>query len=293
MTRVDFHMHTTHSDGSYAPAELIRYCKVKGLGCVSVTDHDTMSSFEECDKEARELGIELIPGVEISAQFEPGTLHILGFFLDRHQPKLKAVLDEIQKARRERNPQIIQKLNALGIEISMKEVVEEAYANTEGMADKQIGRPHFAKVLLKKGAVKSLEEAFDKYLGKGKPAYVDKRRVTSEEAIGLINQAGGIASVAHPKQMKLAPDTLEKEIGKLVDQGLGAIEVYNSCQRPYENAIYQRIAKRFNLVETGGSDFHGANKPDVDLGFLGENVNLGYSMVESLRERIAKRSGGL
>lgn len=293
MTRVDFHMHTTHSDGSYTPTELIRYCKVKGLACVSVTDHDTISSFDEADEAAKDLGIELIPGVEISAQFEPGTLHILGFFMDRHQPKLKAVFEEIQKARRERNPQIIQKLNALGIDISMKDVVEEAYANTEGMADKQIGRPHFAKVLLKKGVIKTLEEAFDRYLGKGKLAYVDKRRVTSEEAINLINQAGGIASVAHPKQMKLAPDTLEKEIGKLVDQGLGGIEVYNSCQRPYENTIYQRIAKRFNLVQTGGSDFHGANKPDVDLGFLGDDVSLGYDMVEALRERIAKRSGRL
>ncbi|HXV27334.1 MAG TPA: PHP domain-containing protein, partial [bacterium] len=247
MKRVDFHMHTTHSDGSYTPRELMHYCKTKGLECVSVTDHDTMSSFEDCEEEAGKLGIELIPGVEISAQFEPGTLHILGFFLDRENPELKAVLADIQKARRERNPQIIQKLNAAGIEITMEEVIQEAASKSEGMIDKQIGRPHFAKVLLKKGAIRTLEEAFDKYLGKGKPAYVDKRRLSSAESIRLINQAGGIASVAHPKQMKLQPDALEKEIGKLVDQGLGAIEVYNSCQNAQENAIYRKIAKRFNL----------------------------------------------
>jgi len=289
MKRVDFHMHTTHSDGSYTPVELMRYCQAKGLACVSVTDHDTMSSFEACDAEAKQLGIELIAGVEISAQFEPGTLHILGFFLDRHHPKLQAVFGEIQKARRERNPQIIQKLNALGIEMTMEEVTEEACAKTGLAAGKQIGRPHFAKVMLRKGYVRNMEEAFEKYLGKGQPAYVDKRRVTSEEALQLIREAGGIASVAHPKHMNLAGEELEKEIGQLVDQGLGAIEVYNSCQTREDHVIYKKIAKRFDLVETGGSDFHGANKPDVDLGFLGENIQLGYEMVEALRERIHPR----
>jgi hypothetical protein len=267
----------------------MRYCKEKGLACVSVTDHDTMSSFEECEREARNLGIEVVPGVEISAIFEPGTLHILGFFLDRNHPELKAVLEEIQKARRERNPQIIQKLNDLGIDITLEEVTEEACAKTGLRGAKQIGRPHFAKVLLNKGYVQSFDEAFGKYLAKGKPAYVDKRRVTSQEAIRLINRAGGIASVAHPKQMRLNDEVLEKEIGRLADQGLGGLEVYNSCQSPHENAVYKKIAERFDLVVTGGSDFHGANKPDVDLGFLGEGVVLGYEMVEALRDRIRQR----
>jgi len=219
--RVDFHLHTTHSDGSYTPTELIRYCKEKDLSCVSVTDHDTMSSYDEAEQEAKKLGIELIPGVEISAEFQPGTLHILGFFLNRNHPKLKAVFAEIQKARKERNPLIIKKLNDLGIDITMKDVLEAAWGAKEMTHEKQIGRPHFAKALLKKGVVKNHDEAFTKYLSKGKPAYVDKRRVSSEEAIALINEAGGIASVAHPKQMKLQGEALEKEIGHFVDQGLG------------------------------------------------------------------------
>ncbi len=290
MKRVDFHMHTTHSDGSYTPAELMRYCKQKKLECVSVTDHDTMSSFEEAEREAKQLGIELVPGVEISAQFDPGTLHILGFFLDRHHPRLKAMFEEIQKARRERNPMIIKKLNDLGIDISMEEVIEAACGSKTGkVSDKQIGRPHFAKVLIKKKAVKNHEDAFNKYLAKGRPAYVDKRRVSSQEALTLIREAGGIASVAHPKQMKLNPEALEKEIGKLAQEGLEAIEVYNSCQNPRDNDIFNRIAERFKLVKTGGSDFHGTNKPDVDLAYLGENVHLGYEMVDALRERIAQR----
>ena len=289
MKRVDFHMHTTHSDGSYTPEKLMQYCKEKNLVCVSVTDHDTMSSFEACEREAKRLEIELVPGVEISAQFEPGTLHILGFFLDRNNPELKACFAEIQKARLNRNPQIIEKLNRLGVKISLADVIQETYGAREIPAGKQLGRPHFAKTLIKKGYVKTFEEAFEKYLAKGKLAYIDKRRLTSEESIRMINRAGGIASVAHPKQMKLESDKLEAEIGRLADQGLGGIEVYNSCQNPRENAVYHRIAKRFNLVETGGSDFHGANKPDVDLGFMGDGVQLGYEMVDVLRERIRKR----
>ena len=290
MKRVDFHMHTTHSDGSYTPRELMRSCKEKNLACVSVTDHDTMSSFEACEIEARNLGIELIPGIEISAQFEPGTLHILGFFLNRTHPELNARLEEIQKARRERNPQVIEKLNRLGIAITLEEVERESARGTaERPGAQQIGRPHFAKALLAKGAVKSLQEAFDQYLAKGRPAYVDKRRLTSREAIQMINDAGGIASVAHPKQMRLDRAALEKEIGRMVSEGLGAMEVYHSCQGPAENKIYLAITQHFGLAVTGGSDFHGANKPGVDLGCLGENVCLGYEMVEALRERIRRR----
>lgn len=286
MKLVDFHMHTTHSDGSYPPRDLMRYAKEKGLDCISVTDHDTMSSFEECEREAKPLGLELVPGVEISAQFDPGTLHILGYFLDRKNAELKTAFEDIQKARRERNPMIIEKLNALGLKITMEDVLEEVHADKK---NNQLGRPHFAKALIKKGFVKDFEEAFNKYLGKGKPAYVDKRRLSSEDAIRMIRNAGGIASIAHPKQMRLEGEALEKAIGQFVEEGLEAIEVYNSCQKPHENEIYRKIAKRFNLIETGGSDFHGANKPDVDLGYLGDNVKLGYEMVDALRTVIARR----
>lgn len=289
MKRVDFHMHTTHSDGSYTPEALMQYCKEKRLDCVSVTDHDTMSSFESCRKEAGRQGIELVPGVEISAQFEPGTLHILGFFLDRRHPELNRAFGEVQKARRERNPQIIAKLNEIGIEITLAEVIHETYGTRQIPAGSQLGRPHFAKTLVKKGMVKTYEEAFKEYLSKGRPAYVDKRRLSSREAIRLIRAAGGIASVAHPKQMKLGAEDLEKEIGRLVSEGLEGVEVYNSCQNAEDNRLFQRIAKRFDLVATGGSDFHGANKAGVDLGWMGDGVEMGYEMVEFLRGRIGKR----
>ena len=282
MNQVDLHMHTTHSDGTYLPRDLVRLAKEKGLRCISVTDHDTMSSFEECVEEAKKLGIELIPGIEISADFEPGTLHILGFFLDRNHPKLKATLAEIQKAREERNPQIVEKLNKLGIAITMKEVEAES-------GGKQVGRPHFARVLLKKGAVKTMEESFRKYLAKGKPAYVDKRRLSSREALQRIREAGGIASIAHPKQMRLVEPELSKEIGRLVEEGLGGLEAYNSCQNREEAQAYTRLANRFNLFVTGGSDFHGANKPDVELGNLGDGAELGYEIIEAMKASLGKR----
>ncbi|MBI3306955.1 MAG: PHP domain-containing protein [Candidatus Omnitrophica bacterium] len=290
MKRVDFHMHTTHSDGSYTPEELIRYCKEKGLACVSVTDHDTMSSFEKCLQEAGRQGIELVPGVEISAQFDPGTLHILGFFLNQNDAALKNAFEDVQKARRERNPQIVEKLQAFGLDLTLEEVIHEAYGVREMPAGKQLGRPHFAKTLIKKGIVKTHEEAFEKYLSKGKPGYVDKRRLSSKTAISLIRQAGGIASVAHPKQMRLDPEKLEKEIARLVDEGLEAIEVYNSCQNAEDNKLFEKMARRFDLVMTGGSDFHGANKPGVDLGWMGDGIELSYDMVESLRNKIRHRS---
>ena len=274
-------MHTTHSDGSYSPRDLIRYAKQKGLACISVTDHDTMSSQEECADEAKKLGIELIAGIEISAQFEPGTLHILGFFLDKNHPELKATLEDIQKARRERNLQIIERLNRLGIPITLEEVKEVS-------GGKQVGRPHFARVLLKKGVVKSMQEAFDKYLAKGKAGYVDKRRLSPAESIRRIREAGGIAVIAHPKQMKLDEDRLTEEVERLVDEGLGGLEAYNSCQSREEAALYKRLAKRFNLFVTGGSDFHGANKPDVDLGDLGDGGELDYQVIEEMKAFLAK-----
>ncbi len=299
----DFHMHTTHSDGTYSPEELMRACKEKNISCAAVTDHDTMSSFKLCESEAQKLGLELIPGIEISATFDPGTMHILGYFLDIDNPELKAALEEIQQVRRERNSRMIEKLNEAGIEITLEEVVKEALRDDNnpfrrghllqgvGADVKQIGRPHFAKVLVKKRVVKDAQEAFQKYLGKGCSAYLDKQKLTPEEAVGLINRAGGIASIAHPKQMKVDDVCMEKEIKKLTELGLGGLEVYNSCQDIEENAVYLKMAKRYNLVPTGGSDFHGPQKPGVQLGFAGAGIQMGYEMVDALREKIVRRSG--
>ena len=277
MDRVDFHMHTTFSDGSYTPEELLRYCKEKNLRAVAVTDHDTVSSHEEAKAAAVKYGVELIPGIEISCQFEPGTLHVLGYFLNPKDPGLMKDLENLQKARAERNPMIISKLNKLGLKITMDEVVQESGGD-------QVGRPHFAQVLIKKGYVKNNEEAFRTYLGKGAAAYVDKRRLPAKEGIAMITNAGGLAVVAHPKQLKITDRSRLVELfKKWKSYGLGGVEAYSSCQNKDEQKFWHQLGDELGLIVTGGSDFHGKNKPDVDLGWMGNGVNLGYEIVEKMR----------
>ena len=280
--RVDFHMHTTFSDGSYTPEELVAYAKQKNLDTIAITDHDTVSSYDESKRAADKHGIELIPGIEISCQFEPGTLHILGYFLNPKDPGLLKNLGDLQRARAERNPQIIQKLNELGVKITMDEVIAVSGGD-------QVGRPHFAQVLIKKGAVKNNEEAFRKYLGKGAAAYFDKRRLSAKDGIDFIRKAGGLAVVAHPKQLKVS------DRAKLIElfrewqgYGLKGVEAYSSCQDGAEQKFWHALGDELGLIVTGGSDFHGKNKPDVDLGYMGHGVSMGYDIVERMKKELKK-----
>lgn len=279
MKRCDLHMHTLHSDGTLTPKELVQLAKQKGLACIALTDHDTLNGIEEAQAEGNRIGVEVIAGVEISVKFEPGTMHILGYFIDQNSKKLKEGLVSIQEARRARNPKIIEKLRTVGIDISLEEVERESGGD-------QVGRPHFARVLVEKGYVKDFEEAFDKYLTKGAPAYVDKRKLTSREAIAMIEGAGGIASLAHPKQLKLdlVPKKLEETIGELRAEGLRGLEVYSSCQSKEEAACYRKIAERLGLFITGGSDFHGANRPQAPLGWMGDGAKIGYETIDQMKK---------
>lgn len=280
MRRVDFHMHTTFSDGSYTPDELLQYAKEKNLSCVAVTDHDTVTSYPGSKAAAEKYGVELIPGIEISCQFEPGTLHILGYFLDPANTRLQKDLADLQKARAERNPMIIAKLNKLGVAITMEEVV--------GVSGKdQVGRPHFAQVLIKKGYVQNNEEAFRTYLAKGAAAYVDKRRLSAKDGIKMITNAGGLAVVAHPKQLRITERSRLVELFReWKSYGLAGIEAYSSCQNRDEQKFWHELGDELGLIITGGSDFHGKNKPDVDLGWMGSGVNIGYEVVEQMKSRL-------
>ncbi|MBI3999565.1 MAG: PHP domain-containing protein [Candidatus Omnitrophica bacterium] len=282
--RCDLHLHTLHSDGTLSPRELVQLAKQKGLSCIALTDHDTLSGIEEAQAEGNRAGVEVIAGVEISVKFDPGTMHILGYFVDRHSEKLKEGLADVQEARRKRNPMIIEKLNALGIKISLSEVERESGGD-------QVGRPHFARVLVQKKYVKNFEEAFDKYLAKGAPAYVDKRKLTSREAIEMIEEAGGIASLAHPKQLKLnsVPERFEQTIEQLKSEGLKGLEVYSSCQSKEEAARYRKTAERLGLFVTGGSDFHGANRPQAPLGWMGDGAMIPYETIDQMKKVLLER----
>jgi len=257
---LDLHTHTTYSDGTYTPHELIAHAVEKECEYISITDHDNFEHISHLGEISK--NIKYIPGVEISAEFKK-TLHILGYGFDPDHAELKSALNTLQEARRKRNIAMLENMAKKGFHISMKELHEESRGGI-------VGRPHFANLMLAKGYVKTYQEAFDKYLAKGQPFYMNKQRLEPKEAIRLILDAGGIPVMAHPYQTDLTSPELEALIVELKSYGLQGIEAYY-CQHTKEQVKeYLEYAKKYDLLVTAGSDFHGGNKPDIDLGM---NVN--------------------
>ena len=277
MGNIDLHLHTTASDGVMTPSEIVNYAKNRGLLAIAITDHDTIEGLEEGLLEGKRIGLEVIPGIEISAEHSPGSMHLLGFFIDIHHPILKERLEYLQKARAERNPRMVEKLNKLGIGISFDEVLKASGGG-------QVGRPHFAQVLLEKGYVRSFQEAFDRFLKKGASAYVDKMRFSAEESIHFINEANGVAVLAHPNTLQLnGYSELENLILRLVKRGLKGIEAYYPEHSALEVAQYKTLAERHGLLVTGGTDYHGIEKNGLDIGIGRGEMKLPYSIVENLK----------
>ncbi len=255
MKKIDLHTHSTRSDGLLTPTQLLERAAGRGLRALALTDHDTVAGVEEAMRAGQRLGVRVVPGVEISVDFEPGTFHMLGLGIDLSNPALKERLEFLQQARRDRNPLIVKKLREASVPITLEEVEAEAKGG-------QVGRPHFAAVLLRKKVVATWEEAFDKWLGKGAPGYMDKVRVSAADAIGMIHQAGGVAVLAHPVQLRLQDDALAGFLDDMASKKLDGIEVYHSDHGPREEAFYLELARRHGLKISGGSDYHGfANKP--------------------------------
>ena len=283
MNTIDLHIHSTHSDGSYTPRELVKRAKKKGLHAISIADHDTITQIKESLEAGEKYRLEVIAGVEVSADFTGGTMHILGYFVDPDDDGLFDMVSQFRAGRDERNPKIIEKLNALGADIAYEDVLREA----GGLS---VGRPHIARVLVKKGFVKSMEEAFRKYLAKGAPAYVNRVRFSSAKIISVIKQAGGLAFLAHPKQLRIGEiQQLQTLVEELIAEGLDGIEVYSSCHSKEETEAYKHIAHTYNLLISGGSDYHGASKPEVGLGYIGEGIELDRSLVDEMKKRLMSR----
>jgi 3',5'-nucleoside bisphosphate phosphatase len=277
MGYVDLHVHTTASDGAMSPSEMVKYAKTKGLQAIAITDHDTIGGLDEALSEGERIGIEVIPGIEISAEHSPGSMHLLGYFFDRHHPMLNERLSYLQKARAERNPKIVEKLNDLGIRVTYDEVVRASGGG-------QVGRPHFAQVLLEKGYVKSFQEAFDRFLKKGAQAYVDKVRFAPKEALYFINEAKGVAVLAHPNTLGVKGYAeLENLILGLVDHGLRGLEVHYPEHSALETAQYKRLAERVGLVITGGTDYHGLEGNELNIGVGRGEMRLPYFLAENLK----------
>ncbi len=281
---IDLHIHSTASDGTLTPAEILSRAAALGLKAIAIADHDCVDGA----REALSLGIpdalRFVTALELSASppapHRPGgSFHILGYALRLDDPHLDRALAMLQDARRSRNPKIIARLNRLGIDITLEQVRRVCGAG-------QLGRPHIARTMLEQGCVATIEEAFDRYLGTGKPAYVGKERIGCDRAIAVVRGAGGLPVLAHPSLLKLAdPSDLERLVVDLKDMGLAGIEVYYPEHTPRETALYAAMARRLDLVMTGGTDFHGAIKPGIEMGLGRGDFFVPYELYEGLIAR--------
>ena len=244
---------------------------------MALTDHDTVDGLTEAVAAGEEIGVEIIPGVEISAQFPGGTMHIVGLFVDYHNGLLDQRLAVLKQARIDRNPRIIAKLNDLGIPVTMARVEEISGGG-------QVGRPHIARALMEAGYVKDLQEAFDKYLGWRKPAYVSKFRFPPDQALAMIREAKGIPVLAHPFTLNQGSAyALKNLVVELKGQGLAGLEVFYSEHTREQVALYLKLARELDLLISGGSDYHGLNKPEVSLGSMSCQDRLTYNLVTALK----------
>jgi len=254
--RADLHCHSTCSDGSFTPAELIVHASQQGLNGLSITDHDTTKAYETVFPLAQELGIELLPGVEFSTIQNGVSIHILGYAFNPFHPGILSLCERHILRRKGRNLEILKKLNTLNMPLSMEEILEGELNQSH-----TIGRPHIAKGLVKKGYVTSIQEAFKKYLGEGKTAYVPGSSFTIEETLNVIHEANGLAIIAHPHLIEQPAS-----VHTLLEMNFDGIECFYGNFKAEQNERWIKIADKKGWLKTGGSDFHGNIKPTIALG---------------------------
>ena len=279
--RIDLHIHTTASDGTLTPAEVLSHADQLKLKAIAITDHDTVAGSKEALRCGVPPSLGFLTGVEISAappSIYPasGSFHLLGYSIRLNDKKLNQALAKLRRARKDRNPAIVSRLNNLGIPLRMDEVRKEAGPG-------QLARPHIAQALVHKGLVATIDEAFDKFLGAGKPAYVDKFRIACIQAIDIILGAGGIPVLAHPGLLNCkSEDAFEHLIAGLKEMGIKGIEVYYSGHTPGQTRLFIDLARRYDLLMTGGSDFHGSIQPEVEMGSGLGDLFVPYELYEKL-----------
>jgi predicted metal-dependent phosphoesterase TrpH len=286
MDITDLHCHSTASDGTWRPCEVIRAAKRIGLRAIALTDHDTLAGVPEAAEEAKHLGVEFIPGCEISLDGPPGTFHMIGLLVDPSDRLLGERLDFVRRGREDRNAQILEKLAALGIPMTQEEVDAEAGGDV-------VGRPHFARVLVKRGVVRDFKEAFDRFLGKNRPAYAERDRLSLPDAIEAIHGAGGVAAVAHPFTLGFPDDAAtEAWFREAAAAGVDAIETEVTEHSRSDAERYRAMARRCGMLESGGSDFHGENKKNTDVGTGKGSLRVPYAFLEAMKVRAAARPRG-
>lgn len=276
---VDLHTHSTASDGSERPSRVIELAVEAGLGVIALTDHDTLEGIPEAAEAASGLDIELIPGVELSLEYDRGGMHMLVLWLDDGPGPLQDRLEAIRTGRANRNVVIVERLNDLGMDVTLEEIEEESGGGS-------VGRPHIAAVLMRKGYVPDIKSAFDMYLAHGKPAHVPRDRLEPADAVRLARQSGGVPILAHPHTLNITTkEDMSELLEGLVEAGLIGLESYYSSYRPHERYGYADLARRFDLVPTGGSDFHGSYKPGLALGSGYGDLAVDGSVVDQLKAR--------
>lgn len=271
---IDLHSHTDESDGTLSPAQLIAAAREGGVETLGITDHDTFAGFDAAVGIAAAQGVDLVCGIELSTKLHGHSVHLLGYFL---QPdslgEFRRWVLEMQASRRERNVRLAARLRELGMDVTL----EEAEARGRGMT----GRPHFAQIMVEKGYVANLRQAFDQYLDESAKGYVHRQEPQFAESVAQIRKAGGIASLAHPVRVN---DDVPAVLPELVESGLNAIEAYHSDHGPREVELYLGLAEKYGLLVTGGSDFHGAVKPNVRLGTGAGDLCVPRDVLERLKK---------
>ena len=279
----DLHIHSTASDGQYTPTELVRMAKEKGVGLMAITDHDALGGVQEGQAAAAEAGIAFLPGIEISVK-GAREMHILGYGIDVDAPEAAAMCTEFQRLRDERKYRILDYLRERNVELTLEQVERQAGSSL-------IARPHFARAMVEAGYVSTVREAFDRYLGTPEFDKVERPKPAPEAGIAMIHAIGGVAVLAHPSSLGLEEGPLEEQVKALIGWGLDGLECHYSKFTPEQSRFYLSLAKKYSLLVTGGSDFHGEKvKPDIALGgFEGNGL---YRDGRELYEEIHARRRG-
>lgn len=278
---IDLHAHSTCSDGTLTPTELVQLAKKQGLAALALTDHDTIEGLSEFMAAGAAQGLETIPGIEFAVFWEKyhrPEIHIVGLGFDPQHPALVEKMDFIQKSREERNERMCEKLTAIGLPIHLEEVKENAGGEV-------ITRMHFANVLLEKGSIHTKEEAFSRYISNGMPGYAARETLSPAVCIRSIKEAGGAAILAHPTLYGLSLPQVEEVCREWMAYGLDGIECQYSTYTPAETKAITQLADKLGLLPSGGSDFHGKNKPNIRLGSGKSNLAIPYALWEGLKAR--------
>lgn len=283
MKLIDLHTHSTASDGTDTPADLVKKAADLGLAALALTDHDTLKGLEEAEAAAAGAGIEFIRGCELSTSTDQGSLHIVGLWLPRECSLLEDYLRQRRESRDGRNQKMIELLRKEGINISL----EDAAA----LADGTVGRPHIAAVLVEKGYARDKAEAFRDWIGETGKAYVPKDSPAPEEAVRMLRAVGASPIIAHPRLRRPSEEWLERLVVRLKPAGLCGLEAWHSAHDPADEAVIQKLAAKYDLGLSGGSDYHGQPKPDIELGAGKGNLSIGIEVLENLKAR--RKAAGL